>query len=110
MSIDKVKAAIMAPERDVPEPRRAKQSSFAAQVMDLEVGQSASRVAAVTMTASLAQLQQDIPAQRDNLRNGCAPAVKRAKERVQGEYTTEVGVMTMPGMTMYVVAVVTRVA
>lgn len=101
----------MAPESDVAEPKRAKQSSFAAQVLDLDVGQCASRVTAVEQGDMLGSIAINMPGMRDNLRNGCAPAIKRAKERTPGaEYTTEIGVMTMPAMTMYVVAVVTRLA
>lgn len=111
MSIDKVAAAIRAPEAGVAEPKRSRLSSFAAQVLDLDVGQQASRVMQVPTSSTLEEIAGDLPDYRDNLRNGCAPAIKRAKEKLVGaEYTTEIGVVTMPAMTMYVVAVVTRVS
>lgn len=105
----KLKAAVMAPESGVTEPPRARTSSFQAQVMDLDVGETATRAVSLnggcTMNGNLAVL----PGERDKLRNNVAPAVRRAKEKIGSDYRVEV-VDVLTGSALFVTAFVTRVA
>lgn len=84
-----------------------KSSSFQAQVLDLEPGDSCSRVRAVDSTMPVSRLPEELPILRQQLRNGIAPAVKRAGESTGRGYAVEVGETVMPGGTLYIVAVIT---
>lgn len=107
----KIAAAIQEPETGVAEPKRGKESSFSAQVADLQVGDTASRAVQIDGEHTLATFAESASLWRDQLRNTIAPAVKRAKARnADAEYTNEIGTMIMPGMSLYIVAVVTRVS
>lgn len=109
-SINKIRAALLAPEAGVAEPKRAKQSSFQAQVLDLEVNETASRAIALDDIEKLAYLLTALPAEREKLRNNVAPAVRRAKEKVDGaDYKVEISDV-LTGSNLFVVAFVTRVA
>lgn len=109
--LNKIKAAMLAPEAGVAEPKRAKSSSFAAQVLDLEVCETASR--AMTMDhehRSVAFVLAALPAEREKLRNNVSPAVRRAKEKIDGaDYKVEIADV-LTGSTLFLVALVTRVA
>lgn len=86
-----------------------KSGSFQAQINDLEVGESCSKVRAVDPSLPVAELHEALPALRQQLRNVIAPAVKRATEQQPSHtYATEVSEVLMPGGTLYIVAIVTR--
>ena len=91
----------------IEEAQRAK--SFAAQVRELNPGESVSKVRAMDPTMPISRLPDEMPLLREQVRNACAPSVARAKETTGGRYTTEVGDIVMPSGNFYVVAVVTRV-
>lgn len=106
----KLRAAFHTPEADVKEPPRRRSSSFAAQVTDLEVGESASRVVPIDPTYTIKKLSEALPVLRENLRNNTAPAVRQASTRTGGKYTTELADITTTGDRFYIVAIVTRTA
>ncbi len=87
---------------------RTRSSSFAAVVLDLAPGESASRVRKVDGTMSVERLTDELPELRQQMRNAIAPAVKRASEQTGRTYSVEVGEMIAPKGTLYLVAVVTR--
>lgn len=92
-------------------PANTDPTSFASRVAALNPGESASQVREADPTMPVARMPEEMPALRDQLRNACAPAVKRAKERIKGsDYTTQVGYAIMPSGAFFVVAVVSRVA
>lgn len=82
--------------------------SFNTQVIELNPGESVSKVRAVDPTIPISRLPDEMPAIRQQVRNACAPAVTRAKEATGGIYTVEVGDCLMFSGGFYVVAVVTR--
>ena len=106
-----VAAAMMGAESDVAPPSRARSSSFASMVLDLNVGdQPASRVVQMEEADSIAWTMGTLKEQRDKLRNTVTSAVSQAKRRNPGaEYSIEVGdFMLISGI--YVVAMVRRIA
>ena len=105
-----IAAAILSPEAGVAEPKRAKLSSFAAQILDLEPGQCASRVVQVPSDTPLSELRSLMSTMRDNLRNNVAPARARAADKLKAEFSTEVTDFMTPAAVLYVVAIVTRVS
>jgi len=109
--INRIKAAILAPEAGVPEPKRGKLSSFQAQVLDLDVDETACRALKMNdSTIRFDVLLALLPAEREKLRNNVAPAVKRAKEKIEGaDYKVEISDV-MTGSALFLVAFVTRVA
>lgn len=108
--LNKIKAAMLAPEAGVAEPKRAKSSSFAAQVLDLDIGETASRAVVPIAAGCFTDLLKDLPAEREKLRNNVGPAVRRAKEKVEGsDYKVEIADV-LTGSTLFLVALVTRVA
>jgi hypothetical protein len=83
-------------------------TSFNSQVADLRPGESISKVRAVDPTITVARLPAEMPSIRTQARNAVAPAVTRAKELTGSSYTVETGDVIMPGGSMYVVVVITR--
>lgn len=88
--------------------RGPRAGSFQAQITELDVGESASKVRALDPTSTLNVLILGLPAMRQQLRNAIAPSVARAKSATGGTYAIEVGDMIMPAGNIYIVAVVTR--
>ena len=82
-------------------------SSFAAVVLDLAPGECASRIRKVDSTMSVERMAAELPELRQQMRNGVAPAIKRATEQTGRSYSVEVGEMIAPKGTLYMVAVVT---
>lgn len=83
--------------------------SFDSQVAALQIGESVSKVRAVDPTTTVERLPDELPEIRNQVRNACAPAVRRAKEiNDRAIYTVEVGDAVMPSGRLYVVAIVTR--
>lgn len=82
--------------------------SFNSQVAELRPGESISKVRAVDPTITVARLPAEMPSIRTQARNAVAPAVTRAKELTGAAYTVECGDVIMPGGSMYVVVVITR--
>ena len=106
-----VAAAMMGAEADVSPPTRARSSSFASMVLDLNVGdQPASRVVQLDLEESVENTVERLKENRDKLRNTVTSAVSQAKRRNPGsEYSIEVGdFMLISGI--YVVAMVRRTA
>lgn len=88
--------------------RGPRAGSFNAQVIELNPGESVSKVRALDPTTSVSRLVDELPSVRQQVRNACSPAVARAKEMTGNTYSVEVGDCVMPNGTFFVVAVVTR--
>lgn len=102
-------AALATPDKDIPVPTKGQRtSSFAAAVADLEVGQCTSRVTRVDPALTVYQLTTVLREMKDALRNNISSTVAAAKRKTDGAYSVELGDVVMPGGSMYVVAVVTR--
>jgi hypothetical protein len=106
----RLSAAIETPETGLDEPQRRKSSSFAAQVLDLEVGETAPRISRIDPGATIAVIAESLPDLRNSMRNGVSSAVRRAMERTGGEYSVEVTDFTTPAGAWFVLALVTRVS
>lgn len=87
-----VKAAMMGAEAGVLPPTRARASSFASAVFDLEVGdQPASRVIQLDAAGTVAEHMADLAEQREKLRGSVTSAVSQAKRRnPDAQYSIEV--------------------
>lgn len=88
-------------------PKRS--SSFAAQVADLQPGESCAKVKSINAGFSVGDLGRELPLARERLRNACAPVVAAAKAADPSkEFTVEVGETWMPRSSLYVIAIVSR--
>lgn len=105
-TIDK---ALNNPEAGVPPPSRRKSASFAAQVIDLDVGQSCSRVEQINPNLGLLVIQQNITTMRSQFRDRTDPGVAAAKKATGNAYVTEVTDFMTNSRSWFIVAVVTRV-
>lgn len=104
-----VAAGLAAPDTDVDMTTNLRRSgSFNSQVLELSPGESVSKVRPLDPTITVQRLPAELPLIREQVRNSCAPAVKRAREQTGSTYSVEVGDVVMPGGSLYVVAVVTR--
>lgn len=107
---NRIAAAIEAPEPDVALPGRTRSSSFSAQVSDLALGETASKLLPISSELALCDIQKDLPAIRERLRNNVAPSVRQAKARVGAAYSVEVTDFHTPTGQWFVIALVTRTA
>ena len=105
----RVAAALASPESDVSQPGRGRSGSFTAQVADLALGDTASKLLAIPGDTALCDIQKDLPALRERLRNNVASSVKHAKARTSGAYTVEVCDLHTPSGQWFVIALVTRI-
>lgn len=104
-----LQASINTPDKDIPVPEKGQRtSSFAAVVTDLEVGQHASRVVRVDPNMKVGELTEGLRVIKDTLRNAISSTVAAAKRRTSGTYSIELGDVVMPGGSIFVVAVITR--
>jgi hypothetical protein len=109
ISTTQTQAALATPDKDVPMPsKNQKTGSFAAAVLDLEPGQSASRVHRVNPDMTVGEFTEQLKDIKEMMRNNVTYAVTAAKRRTMGTYCIEVGEVVMPGGTLYVVVVVSR--
>ena len=90
-------------------PRR-RESSFAAVVSDLEVGESASRTHFLNQDMTLADLARDMAEMKAMIRNNAQPAVVAARKRTGGQYRVESGETITQGGNVYLLVIVTRTA
>jgi hypothetical protein len=102
-------AALEAPESDIAQPGRGRSSSFTAQVADLALGETASKLLPVEPSAALCDIQKDLPAIRERLRNNVASSVRHAKARTGGNYSVEVCDLHTPTGQWFTIALVTRI-
>lgn len=86
-----------------------KESSFAAVVADLEVGQSASRVHHLSSEMTLAEMQRDMREMKAMIANNAKPSVNIARQRTGGEYRIETGETITTGGRVFLLVIVTRV-
>ena len=105
-TIDK---ALASPEAGVRPPSRKKSSSFAAQVFDLEPGESCSRVEQINPNLSLLTVQQNIATMKQQFRDRTDPAVASTRRQTKGTYVTEVTDFMTNSRSWFIVAVVTRI-
>lgn len=95
-----------------PTPRRGfaskKQSSFAAVVADLGIGESASRTHHLNQDMTLAELQRDLSEMKSMIDNNVRPAVVSAKKLTGGEYRIETTTSITTAGRVYLLAIVTR--
>lgn len=87
-----------------------RESSFAAVVADLEVGQSASRVHHLNSEMTLAEMQRDMREMKAMIANNAKPSVNIARQRTGGEYRVETGETITTAGRVFLVVIVTRVA
>lgn len=100
--------ALANPEMGVSPPSRRKSSSFAAQVLDLEVGHSCSRVEQISPMVPLGVIQQNITTMRRQFRDRTDPAVASAKKQTGRNYIMESGDFMTSTSSWFLVIVVTR--
>lgn len=106
-----VQAAMMNAESDVAPPARARASSFASAVFDLQPGDApACRALDLDAVGTVADHMAQLAEYRDKLRNTLSSAVSQARRRDAGrEFTIEVTtILTSRGIT--VVGMVRRTA
>lgn len=94
----------------LPHKPRRRESSFAAVVTDLEVGESASRTHYLNPEMTLADLARDIHEMKAMIRNNAQPAVVAARKRTGGQYRVETGETISQGGNVYLLVIVTRTA
>jgi hypothetical protein len=82
--------------------------SFNAQVAGLNSGESCAKVRALDPTMTVADLPDEMPAIRQQVRNATMSAVSRARESTGNQYGIQVGEAVMPDGSIYIVAIVTR--
>lgn len=82
--------------------------SFTAAVAALDLDESISKVRRVDPNTRIADLHAVMPALRDQVRNACAPSIRRAREYTGNTYRCEVSDVVMPSGEHFVVAVITR--
>lgn len=108
--LQQVAMAMNTVEDDVSAPTRKRSSSFASVISDLDVGETASRAVRVDQSLTLAEYTERYAALREALRNNVAPSVRQAKLRTGGEYSVEVVDTLTPSRSLFIVALVTRIA
>ena len=96
------------PEIGIKPPTRRKSSSFTAQVIDLEVGESCSRVEQIDPRMAVLTVQQNIVTMRQQFRNRCDPSVMQAKKATGGQYVLEVTDVMTAARSWFILAIVTR--
>ena len=89
---------------------RRKESSFAAVVSDLQVGESASRVHHLNQQMTLAEMQRDMREMKAMITNNVRPSITVAKKRTGGEYRVETGETITTAGRVYLLVIVTRTA
>lgn len=94
----------------LPHKPRRRESSFAAVVADLEVGESASRTHYLNPDMTLAELARDIHEMKAMIRNNAQPAVVAARKRTGGQYRVESGETISQAGNVYLLVIVTRIA
>lgn len=106
-----ITAALMTPDPEVPMPNnRRKQSSFAAQISDLELGEVAFKGHAIPTSVFAGEISSEMKAVRDRLRNNVGASIATVKNRSKGiEFTTSVVHFVTPEGEMYVAAIVKRI-
>ena len=107
---NRLKAAMSKPEEGVTEPPQRRASSFATQVADLALSESASRTVALDDNLTLAEMAAALHTMRETLRNNTAPSVRQARARTGNEYRIELADVRTHNDRFYVVAIVTRTA
>lgn len=89
---------------------RRRESSFAAVVADLDVGEVASRTHHLNSEMTLAELAVNMPEMKAMIRNNATPAVTQARKRTGGEYRIETAETITPSGRIYLLVLVTRTA
>lgn len=82
-----IAAALKTPESDVPEPKRTRQSSFSAQVKDLDVGEIAVKAVALDAGKTVAESIDLLQEKKQSIREGVAPMVSRLQAANGTTYT-----------------------
>jgi hypothetical protein len=103
--------AAMGPESDVAQPPRARSSSFASMVADMNVGdQPVARVQQVPDDLSIGDALAIMSSMSEKLRNSVQSAVYQAKRRLPGsDYSIEITDIKMKSG-LYILALVHRIA
>src|SRR5437764_1311241 len=93
----KLAAALLKPDAGVTTTQsRQRSGSFAAQVRDLAVGETASRVKPMPRSIALDELVAQMPTHHTTMRNSCVSAIRDAMKNVESDdldgpqYKTEV--------------------
>lgn len=107
--VSKALAAAMCPEGDVAPPTRARSSSLASAIADLNVGgDPASKVVALNPKLTIEEITASRASASERLRNTVQGSVNQAKRRVPGaEYSIEISDLTTKSG-MYLIALVSR--
>lgn len=101
----------MTPDETKRKPRGPRLSSFNASVLDLDVGESTSKIRVVDSTTTVERLAAELPMIREQVRNSTTPAVTNAKSKIAGSrYSIEVADLMTPTGRLFVCAIVTREA
>lgn len=101
----------MSPEADVAPPARARSSSFASTVADLQVGDApAAKVQLIDSTTTIGDALAAMSDMSEKLRNSVTSSVSQAKRRIPGsDFSVEItDIKTKSGI--YLLALVHRVA
>lgn len=106
---NRLDTALTKPEAGVAEPTRKRSGSFTAQIRDLELGQSASRVVQINATHTLFDIQEHMAAWKSDLRSSVESTAGVVRRDTGHKYTTELADFRTASHTWFIVAVVTRV-
>lgn len=104
----RLEAAVLTPESDVPQPPRGRAGSFTSQVADLGLGEVASKLLMIPPETALCDVQKELPALRERLRNNVASSVRHARTRTGSTFSVEVCDLHTPSGQWFVIALVTR--
>lgn len=90
--------------------RPKRQSSFAAVVADLAVGDSATRSHTLNQGMTLAEFERDLKEMKSMIDNNVRPALVNAKKLTGGEYRVETSQTITTAGRIYLLAIVTRIS
>lgn len=108
--VTKISAALAAPEDGVAEPTRRRSGSFTAAIIDLEVGETASRATRLPVHYTLEQVVEDMATHKESFRNAITASVRNARNKTGATYMIEVVDTLTAQRGLYLIALVTRTA
>jgi hypothetical protein len=88
--------------------KRRRESSFAAAVADLAVGEQTAKLQRIDTTLPVDTIRANLSTMREAMRNNTMPAVTRARAKTGATYTIEVTDFMTTALNWFLIAVVTR--
>lgn len=106
---NRLDTALTKPETNVTPPTRKRSGSLSAQIRDLELGESCSRVQQIHSSHTLALIQDKMSTWKAGLRSSVESTVGVIRRETGHKYSTELADFQTASNTWFIVAVVTRV-